>query len=164
MSVGCHGGEYDGGREFVHVSVPGTILGTAREGLGSGWPVQRMSRTCVGSKILSRELASTTDVADRCRRYVARKINKSIECRVCRRRCLLFVELFDTDDGNESNAARLDRYRDGIDNNHDNQPMYILNREGTNKGSESVRLDPNPKRRQTTVLKYFVDNKQHMGA
>jgi hypothetical protein len=77
MSVGCHGREYDGGREFVHVSVPGTILGTAREGLGSGWPVQRMSRTGVGSKILSRELTSTMDVTDRCRRYVARKINQS---------------------------------------------------------------------------------------
>jgi hypothetical protein len=38
MFVGCHGREYDGGREFVHVSVLGTILGTAREGLGpAGW-------------------------------------------------------------------------------------------------------------------------------
>jgi hypothetical protein len=37
--------------------------------------------------------------------------------------CCLFVEVFDTDDVNKSNTARLDRYRDGIDNNNDNQPM-----------------------------------------
>jgi hypothetical protein len=44
MFVGCHEREYDGGLKFVHISVLGTILGTAREGL-----------------------AGTTDVADRCR-------------------------------------------------------------------------------------------------
>jgi hypothetical protein len=78
--------------------------------------------------------------------------------------CCLIVEVFDTDDANESNTARLDRYRDGIDNNNDNQPMYVFNREGTNKGAENVRLYPSPKRRPTKVLTYFADNKPHMGA
>jgi hypothetical protein len=65
MFVGCHGREYDSGLEFVHVSVLGTILGTAREGLGpAGW-----SRTGVGSKIVMRE---TTDVTDWCWRYVGK--------------------------------------------------------------------------------------------
>jgi hypothetical protein len=106
MSVGCHGREYDGGREFVHVSVLGTILGTAREGLGSGWLVQQMSRTGVGSKILLRE---TTDITDRCWRYVAKKLNQPSAKYAEGVVCCLFVEVFDTDDANESNAARLNQ-------------------------------------------------------
>jgi hypothetical protein len=89
------------------------------------------------------------------------KSKKSTECQVCRRRCLLFDCL---DDANESNTARLDRYQDGIGNNNDNQPMYMVNREGTNKGPENVRLYPSPKRRPTKVLTYFADNKPQMGA
>jgi hypothetical protein len=89
------------------------------------------------------------------------KIKKSTECQVCQRRCLL-VECLD--DANESNIGRLDRYRNGIDNNNNNQPMWMVNREGTNKGLENVRLYPSPKRRPTKVQMYFVDNKPHMGA
>jgi hypothetical protein len=59
-----------------------SVLRSCRE----SWPVQLMSRT--GVDATSQE-------------------NKSIECRVCRRRCLLFAELFETDNGIESNAARL---------------------------------------------------------
>jgi hypothetical protein len=71
------------------------------------------------------------------------KNKKSTECQVCRRRSLLFDCL---DDANESNTGRLDRYRNGIDNNNDNQPMWMVNWEGTNKGPDNVRLYPSPKR------------------
>jgi hypothetical protein len=89
------------------------------------------------------------------------KSKKSTECQVCRRRCLL-VECLD--DASESNIGRLDRYQNGIDNNNNNQPMWMVNREGTNKGLDNVRLYPSPKRRPTKVQMYFVDNKPQMGA
>jgi hypothetical protein len=81
-----------------------------------------MSRTGVGSKIVLRE---TTDVTDWCWRYVARKkkVNQPSAKYAEGVVCCLIVEVFDTDDANESNTARLDRYRNGIDNNNDNQPM-----------------------------------------
>jgi hypothetical protein len=90
MSVGCQGREYDGRREFVHISVPGTIVGTAREGMGSGGQVSVL-RSCRES--LQRMLQTGVGATSR--------ENKSIECRVCRRCCLLLAELFDTDDGTE---------------------------------------------------------------
>jgi hypothetical protein len=110
-------------------------------------------------KIVIRE---TTDVTDCCWHDVG-KINrrKSTECQVCRRRCLL-VECLD--DATESNSGCLDRYRNGIDNNNNNQSMWMVNREGTNKGLENVRLYPSPKRQPTKVQLYVVDNKPQMGA
>jgi hypothetical protein len=86
---------------------------------------------------------------------------KSTECQVGRRRCLVVERL---DDATESKIGCLHRYRNGIDNNNNNQPMWIVNREGTNKGLESVMLYPSPKRQPTKVQMYSVDNKPQMGA